>query len=100
MREAGPNSSILAPPFRDYDGRETMRSLADALHKLQELGALSTDERVEIRTAAVQLPDRASGLVLVVGPPRPDVRWVIRMPSAAKISARTTRGEPLTLGID
>lgn len=77
-----------------------MRSLADGLHKLQELGALSPGESVELRTQAVPLPDRASGLVIVLGPSRPDVRWVIRMPSAAKFSARTPRGERLTLGID
>jgi len=99
-RNFGSNGSILAPPFRDYDGRGTMRSLADALQKLQELGALSAGENVEIRTTAVQLPDRASGLVIVLGPPRPHVRCVIRMPSAATFSARTPRGERLTLGID
>lgn len=100
MRDAGSSSSILAPPFRDYNGRETMRSLADALDKLQELGALTAGERVEIRTTALQLPDRASGLVIVLGPPRPEVQWIIRMPSAAKFSARTPRGERLTFEID
>jgi hypothetical protein len=46
-----------------------MRSLADALTKLRELGNLSDRENVEIKTTGIRLPDgRLSGIVSVLGP--------------------------------
>jgi hypothetical protein len=41
---------LLQHPYFEYDGRKTMRSLADALTKLRELGNLSDGEDVEIKT--------------------------------------------------
>ena len=72
-----------------------MRSLADALAKLRELGNLSDRENVEIKTTGIRLPDgRLSGIVSVLGPPQQDgTRRVIFMPSSATFSARTTLGE-------
>jgi hypothetical protein len=79
--------------LRDYDGRKTLRSLADALHKLRELDCLSESDSVEVKTKSLHFAGgRASGLVLVLGPVRNDgSRWVIRMPSSAAFTARTTR---------
>jgi hypothetical protein len=86
---------LLRYPYLEYDGRETMRSLADALTKLRELGNLSDRENVEIKTTGIRLPDgRLSGIASVLGPQQQDgTRRVIFMPSSATFSARTTLGE-------
>jgi hypothetical protein len=86
---------LLQFPYLEYDGRKTMRSLADALTKLRELGNLSDRENVEIKTAGIRLPDgRLSGIVSVLGPHQQDgTRRVIFMPSSASFSARTTLGD-------
>jgi hypothetical protein len=87
--------SLLQYPYLEYDGRKTMRSLADALAKLGELGNLSDGEKVEIRTTGIRLPDgRLSGVVSVLGPRQQDgTRMVIFMPPSATFSARTTLGD-------
>jgi hypothetical protein len=81
----------------ECDGRKTMRSLADALTKLRELGNLSDRESVEIKTTGIRLPDgRLSGIVSVWGPQQQDgTRRVIFMPSSATFSAKTTLGDRL-----
>jgi hypothetical protein len=86
---------LLQYPYLEYDGRKTMRSLADALAKLRELGNLSDGEKVEIRTMGIRLPDgRPSGVVSVLGPQQQDgTRTVIFMPPSATFSARTTLGD-------
>jgi hypothetical protein len=86
---------LLQYPYLEYDGRKTMRSLADALAKLRELGNLSDRENVQIKTMGIQLPDgRQSGTVSVLGPQQQDgTTRVIFMPSSATFSARTTLGE-------
>ena len=88
---------LLRHPYVEYDGRKTMRSLADALTKLRELGNLSDRENVEIKTTGIRLPDgRLSGIVSVLGPQQQDgTRMVIFMPSSAAFSARTTLGDRL-----
>jgi hypothetical protein len=86
---------LLQYPWLEYDGRKTMRSLADALTKLRELGNLSVGENVEIKTMGIRLPDGwLSGIASVLGPQQHDgTRRVIFMPSSATFSARTTLGE-------
>jgi hypothetical protein len=85
---------LLRYPYLEYDGCEIMRSLADALTKLRELGNLSDRENVEIKTMGIRLPDgRLSGIVSVLGPQQQDgTRRVIFMPSSATFSAKTTLG--------
>ena len=75
---------LLRYPYLEYDGRKTMRSLADALTKLRELGNLSDRENVEIKTMGIRLQDgRLSGIVSVLGPQQQDgTRRVIFMPSS------------------
>jgi hypothetical protein len=92
---------LLGYPYLEYDGRQTMRSLADALTKLRELGDLSDNENVEIKTMGLRLPDgRLSGTVLVLGPWQLDgTRRVIFMPSSSKFSAKTTLGDRWTYAI-
>jgi hypothetical protein len=87
--------------IRTYDGRGEMRSLADALVKLLELGGLRDGESAEIKSMAVALPDgRMSGLVAVLGVARGDgPRWAIQMPPSARFTARTTRGTRQTYEI-
>ena len=86
---------LLRYPYIEYDGRKTMRSLADALTKLCELGSLSDGEDVEIKTMGIRLPvERLTGIVSVLGPHQQDgTRRVIFMPSSATFSARTTVGD-------
>jgi hypothetical protein len=86
---------LLRYPYIEYDGRKIMRSLADALARLRELGNLSDGETVEIKTMGIRLPDgRLSGIVSVLGPHQQDgTRRIIFMPSSATFSARTTLGE-------
>ena len=86
---------LLRYPYLEFDGRKTMRSLADALTKLRELGNLSDRENVEIKTTGIRLPDgRLSGIVSVLGPQQQDgTRRIIFMPSSATFSARTTLGD-------
>jgi hypothetical protein len=93
--------TVFGPPLKEYDGRATLRSLADALAKLQELGGLSDGDVVEIKTAGLTLPDgRLTGFVTVLGLCRADgSRWVIRMPSSGKFTARGTFGERHTYNI-
>jgi hypothetical protein len=63
---------LLAGPFREIDGRQTMRSLADALAKLREAGGLCDGEDATVKTLAVGLPNGGcTGVVSVVGPSRP-----------------------------
>ena len=92
---------LLRYPYLEYDGRKTMRSLADALTKLRELGSLSDSDNVEIKTMGLRLPDgRLSGTVSVLGPHQQDgTRRIILMPSSARFSAKTTLGERRTYAI-
>jgi hypothetical protein len=94
--------TIVGQPLQEYDGRKTLRSLADALEKLREFGVFSDDGRAEIKTMEMVLPDRRTMcLVAVLGGPcqRDGARWVIRMPSSLRFTARTTLGEQLTYEI-
>jgi hypothetical protein len=101
MMSQRPSRCIFGPPIREYDGRRTLRSLADALAKLQEFGGLANGEGVEIKTWGLMLPDgRSTGFLVVIGPSRADgSRWVIRMPSSGRFVACTTRGERQTYDI-
>lgn len=90
--------SVFGWPFRGFDGRNTMRSLADALAKLRELDALADGEKVVVGATPLRSPERPSGLVVVLGPRRAE-RGAIQMPSAASFTARTTQGELRTFDI-
>ena len=92
---------LLGYPYIEYDGRKSMRSLADALTKLREERNLCEGQTVEIKTMGLRLPDgRLSGIVSVLGPQQPDgTRMVIFMPSSARFSARTTIGDRRTYTI-
>jgi len=89
---------LLAYPYIEYDGRKSMRSLADALAKLREEHNLCEGQNVEIKTMGMRLPDgRLSGVVSVLGPQQPDgTRMVIFMPPSARFSARTAMGHRQT----
>jgi hypothetical protein len=86
---------LLQYPYLEYDGRQSMRSVADALAKLRELGNLCDGENVQIRTMGFRLPDgRLTGTVSVLGPQQQDgTRRIIFMPSAAMFSAKNTLGD-------
>ena len=86
---------LLGHPYVEYDGRKSMRSLADALTKLREEHHLDEGQNVTIKTTGVILPDgRLSGFVSVLGPQQPDgTRMFIFMPSSARFSGRATLGD-------
>jgi hypothetical protein len=86
---------LLRDPYVEYDGRKSMRSLADALTKLRAEHHLDEGQKVTIQTMGVRLPDRRlSGFVWVFGPQRSDgARMVIFMPSSARFSGRDTLGD-------
>ena len=94
--------SLFAPPVREFDGRKSLRSIADALEKLRELDGLSDEETVEIKTHPLQLYDgRQTGPVGVVRPRRADdSAFIVLMPSSAGFTALTTLGERVTYPID
>jgi hypothetical protein len=77
-----------------WNGRKTMRTLADALAKLHELGSLRPDGQVEIRTRPMPLPNgERTAVVMVIGA-QDKFGWGIAMPSAAKFRAMDTLGRP------
>lgn len=88
-------------PLREWDGRGTLRSLADALAKLRDLDAIGASDLVTIKTRGVAMPDgRSTGFVAVVGPYQLNgVGWRIAMPSSCAFSACTTFGERITRDI-
>ena len=92
---------LYAPPVRDYDGRKTLRSLADALVKFRKLDNLSDDETVIIKTWPVELFDgRRTGCVNICRPPRADGSiFVVLMRSSGTFSALTTLGERIVCPI-
>ena len=93
---------LFAPPVRDFEGRKSLRSLADALEKLRELDGLSDQETVEIKTYPLELFDgRRTGCVSVVRPRRADnSTFIVLMPSSGEFTALTTLGERVTYTID
>jgi hypothetical protein len=86
------HQALMNTLFSNFDGRNIMRSLADALEKLRELGGLRGTGNIECNTLPIHLPNgRVSGLVSVIGPRQDNGRrWIIRMSSAAKFSAMST----------
>ena len=48
---------LLGHPYVEYDGRKSMRSLADALTKLRDEHHLDEGQNVTIKTKGVILPD-------------------------------------------
>jgi hypothetical protein len=86
------NKTKFLLPELSFDGRKSLRSVADALEKLRELDGLQGTGNIECNILGIQLPDgRVSGLVSVIGPQQEDGRrWIIRMPSASKFSAMST----------
>src|SRR3954447_13073799 len=93
---------LFAPPVREFAGRKSLLSLADALQKLRELDGLSDHETVEIKTYPLNLYDgRRTGCVIVVRPRRADnSTFIVVMPSSGEFSALVTLGERVTYTID
>jgi hypothetical protein len=76
-------------PELSFDGRKSLRSMADALEVLRNRGALQGTGNIECNVLPMQLPNGGViGLVSVMGPRQEDGRRpVIWMPSAVKFSA-------------
>lgn len=86
--------ALFAPPIREFDGRKSLRSIVDALEKLDELDGLLDKEKATIRAMGLRLPDgRLTAFVSVSGPKRPDgAMAVVLMPSAARFRAKSIGG--------
>ena len=96
------SASPLLPHLKVHDGRKTMRSMADALQKLTELGVLGDGQNAQVKVSEISFPDRktSSGVVSVVAPLRPDGSgWAIWMPSSSRFKALDTMGIRRTYGI-
>ena len=96
------SASPLLPHLKVHDGRKTMRAMADALQKLNELGVLSEGQNAQVKISEILFPDRktSSGVVSVVAPLRPDRSgWAIWMPSSRRFRALNTMGIRQTYGI-
>jgi hypothetical protein len=93
--------ALLSRPIKEYDGRQTLRSLADALAQFRDLGALEDDQSVQLKAIGIQRPDgRKTGIVGVLGPIQRDgSRWIIWMPPSGRFTARSTGGESHTYDI-
>ena len=82
------------------DGREKMRTLADALAKLREIGALAGDGEATIYVPLISLPDGRSVGSVGVGASHGEKRGRILMSAAAEAMARDTLGTPIRLRIE
>jgi hypothetical protein len=93
---------LFKPPVREFDGRKSLRSIADALEKLRELDGLSDQETVEIQVGPFQLRDgRRTATVAVVRPRRADGSiFVVLMPSSQGFSALATQVGRMSYTID
>jgi ParB/Sulfiredoxin domain len=80
--------------LRFFDGRATMRSIADGLEKLHELQTDLGDGPITIMISPLRLPtgEITSGIVLVAQRTSASVRWAIDLPSSAHFYATTTLG--------
>lgn len=77
--------------IRIWDGRGTMRTLADALAKLEELGSLAADAKAEVLVLPMRLPDGRETGIISVGQ-QITSSWRIAMPSSAHFTAKDTFG--------
>jgi hypothetical protein len=85
---------------RVWDGRKTMRTLADALAKLDELGALAANGKAEIVLSLLGLPDGRVVGSLNVAASQGEARWRVMMPAAVEATAKDTLGAPVRLDIE
>jgi len=87
---------------RCLDGRNSVRTLADALSKLQEVGGLAKHGTVLIQVARLEFPDGSDPGQVAVTPakPGPGGRWTVLIPLASSFSATGTLGERRTFAID
>ncbi len=92
---------LFAPPVREYDGRETLRSLADAIEKARDLDGLAEDEALVAKVTGLEMRDgRRIGFVILAGPKRADSSMlVIPMPSSSGFTALTPAGDRLPFPI-
>jgi len=75
-----------------WDGRATLSTLADALAKLQELGALADEDHAQIRTIPMRLPDGGTAAIVEIIPRVARPRRSILMPSSTGFTAKDTLG--------
>ena len=85
-------SLLMKPIAQVIDGRRSMRTLADALVKLEKSGLLKEGDHATIRTCWMQLPDGAVVATVAVIAPG-EQRHGVMLPSAARFTAKNTVGE-------
>ena len=82
----------MKPNAQVIDGRRSMRSLVDALAKLEEAGCLKEGDHATVRAFWMQLPDGAVVATIAVIAPGEQPHRVM-LPSAARFIAKNTVGE-------
>jgi hypothetical protein len=93
--------SERAARVRQYDGSKELRSLADALAKLQDLDDFSEGERATITTFGWSLRKGVDlAFATLLGPVRGDrSQLAVHLPPCSTFSAKTTGGAHDTFGI-
>ncbi len=73
--------------LRFFDGRDTMRSLADGLEKLRELQPSLGDQPITIKTSPLRFPtgEMTAVVALITGKTSAAIRWAIALPSSAHL---------------
>src|SRR4051794_6544986 len=83
-----------------WDGRASLRTLADALAKLHEFGVLAADGQAAIRTIPLGLPDGSIADIVEVIARRAKPPRSIMMPASSAFTARDTLGAQHRYKID
>src|SRR4051794_31771851 len=86
--------------IQEWDGRASLRTLADALAKLHDLGALAEDGQAAIRTIPLGLPDGSIADIVEVIARRAKPARSIMMPTSIAFTARDTLGAQHRYEID
>jgi len=82
----------MKPIAQVIDGRRSMRTLADALVKLEKSGLLKEGDHATIRTCWMQLPDGAVVATVAVIAPGEQPQNHVMMPAAVRFTANNTVG--------
>jgi hypothetical protein len=92
---------LFAPPIREYDGPQDVRSIADVLEIARNHDALTDKEFLVIKTAGFRYDNREIAFAVAVGPDRGGgSKFVSRLPPLIGFTGIATDGVRLSLPIE